>query len=117
VTAVARDNVGAMTVSSALTLLVVNPTMPKRVLFTPSANYATAVNSNLLEIFQAGSNPATASPIATQNLGKPAVVNGQCNVDIAQTIFNLPTGTYIATVTAIGNGGSTQSAASPPFNR
>lgn len=117
VTAVARDNGGATTVSGALGVLVVSVQLPKHAVFTPPANHATAVNRYLLEIFAAGSNPATASPIATLDMGKPSVVGGVCNVYIAPTVMSLPTGTYIATVTAIGSGGQAQSTASPPFTR
>jgi hypothetical protein len=83
----------------------------------PSSNGATAVNYYVFEIFTAGANPATATPLQSQNLGKPAIVSGECTVDVSATIQSLPAGTYIATVTAIGSGGEAQSAASPSFTR
>jgi Big-like domain-containing protein len=116
-TAVARDNDGATTVSGTRTITVNDPQMPDRAVFTPSSNHATAVNQYVLEIFPAGADPTAANPVATQNLGKPAVVNGECQADVSQTIANLPPGNYIATITAFGGGGSAQSAASPQFTR
>jgi hypothetical protein len=68
------------------------------------------VTSYRLEIFAAGANPATATPLATQNLGKPAVVNGECSADVTSTNNGLSPGTYQATVSAVGDGGSSRSA-------
>jgi YVTN family beta-propeller protein len=53
--------------------------------------------------------------VATQDLGKPAVVNGEITADISATTAALPTGTYIATVAAVTSSSSARSAASPPF--
>jgi hypothetical protein len=116
-TAVARDNAGAMTVSGARDIRVDSATLPRTAIFTPSTNHATAVDRYFLEIFPEGANPAVANPVATRDLGKPAVVNGEIQVDISSTTTALPAGSYIATVTAIGDGGSARSAASPAFTR
>jgi hypothetical protein len=116
-TAVARDNAGAMTVSGGRDIRVDPAALPRTAIFTPSANHAAAVDRYFLEIFPAGANPAVANPVATRDLGKPPVVNGECTVDISATTVALPAGSYIATVTAIGSGGSTRSAASPVFVR
>jgi chitinase len=116
-TAVARDNAGAMTVSGARDIRVDTATLPRTAIFTPSTNHATAVDRYFLEIFPVGANPAVANPVATRDLGKPAVVNGEIQVDISSTTTSLPSGSYIATVTAIGDGGSARSAASPAFTR
>ena len=116
-TAVARDNVGAMTVSGARDIRVDPAALPRTAIFTPSANHATAVDRYFLEIFPAGANPEVANPVATRDLGKPPVVNGECTVDVSATTVALPPGSYIATVTAIGSGGSARSAASPVFVR
>jgi len=51
------------------------------------------------------------------NFSSPAIVNGECAADISSAIVALPPGTYIATVTAMGTGGSAQSAPSPQFSR
>ena len=116
-TAVARDNAGAMTVSGTHDIRVDPAALPRTAIFTPSTNHATAVDRYFLEIFPAGANPAVANPVATRDLGKPAVVNGEILVDVSSTTTTLPSGSYIATVTAIGDGGSARSAASPAFTR
>ena len=116
-TAVARDNAGAMTVSATRDIRVDDLGLPRTAIFTPSANHATAVDRYFLEIFPAGADPTVANPVATRDLGKPAVVSGEIQVDISSTTTALPPGSYIATVTAIGSGGSARSAASPAFTR
>jgi hypothetical protein len=68
------------------------------------------VTSYLFEVFAAGANPATATPIASQNLGKPAVVSGEITADVTTTINALTAGSYQATVSAVGSGGSSRSA-------
>jgi hypothetical protein len=116
-TAVARDNEGATTVSSTRDISVRAPNLPTIAAFTPSSNHATAVDRYVLEIFPRGTDPKVANPVATRDMGKPAITNGECRVDISSTIMALAPGTYISTVTAIGTGGSAQSAASPQFVR
>jgi hypothetical protein len=116
-TAVARDNAGAMTVSSTRDITVKSATLPTKAVFTPSSNHATAVDRYVLEVFTAGANTTVANPVATRDLGKPAIVSGSISVDISSTILALSPGNYVATVTAVGDVGSTQSAASPQFTR
>lgn len=116
-TAVARDRGGASTTSAARTITVASSSQTGRAVFTPSSNHDTAVDRYVLEIFTNGANPDTATPVQRQDLGKPAVSNGECSVDVSATIASLPSGTYIATVTAFGPGGSARSAASPSFTR
>jgi len=116
-TAVARDNAGASTVSSTRDISVRPANLPSTAVFVPSSNDATAVDRYVLEVFPVGANPTVANLVATRDLGKPAISNGECRVDISSTILALSPGTYIATVTAIGSGGSTQSAPSPQFTR
>jgi len=117
VKAVAYDNAGGITSSSTRDLTVRSANLPTTAVFQPSANYQTTVNHYVLEIFPLGADTRVANPVASQDLGKPAVANSECRVDIAATIQALPPGTYVATVTAIGNGGSSQSAPSPQFSR
>jgi hypothetical protein len=116
-TARARDNNGAMTVSGTIDVVVNAAGTPGRAIFVPSSNHNTAVDNYVLEIFPAGADPTAANPVASQNLGKPAVVAGECEANVLQTISNLPPGNYIATVTAFGPGGSAQSLASAQFSR
>jgi hypothetical protein len=109
VTAVARDDDGATTVSGLQTITVKAPQVSQHVMFTPSANDATAVDRYVFEIFPYGANPDSGSAFTTQDLGKPAVVNGECSVDITDTLGGLPAGKYIARVTAEGQSGSASS--------
>lgn len=116
-TAVARDSGGASTVSSTRDITVKPPTLPSTAVFTPSSNHATAVDRYVLEVFTLGANTTVANPVATQDLGKPAISNGECRADVSSTILALTPGTYVATVTAVGPGGSAQGAPSPQFTR
>ena len=57
-------------------------TAPRLVVFTASTDHATNVTSYLLEVFAAGANPNTATPVATSDLGKPTpAANGDITVD------------------------------------
>lgn len=85
----------------------------KHVMFGASPDHETLVNSYLLEIFAAGDDTSTATPIASRDLGKPAVVKGECRADVAATVGALPLGTYQVTVAAVGAGGKARSA---PFS-
>jgi chitinase len=116
-TAVARDNAGATTVSSTRDITVGLPGLPTTAVFNPSSNHSTAVDHYVLEVFPAGADTRVANPVATRDLGKPPVASGQITVDVASTIRALTPGSYVATVTAYGDGGATQSVASPPFIR
>ena len=69
------------------------------------------MTSYRLEIFVSGTDPHTATPVAAQNLGKRAVVNGEVTADITATINALSPGNYQATVSAVGDGGVGRSAA------
>jgi regulation of enolase protein 1 (concanavalin A-like superfamily) len=114
--AVAYDNAGAMTSSAQRAITVGQILSSRTAVFVPSPDHST-VASYLLEVFLQGVDPYTATPVVTQNLGKPAVVNGECAVDISQLVSSLPAGTYVATVSAVAGGGAAASAPSAPFSR
>jgi hypothetical protein len=117
-TAVAVDDDGASRTSLPVSIGVgTSITLPRTLIFKASVDHATNVTSYRMDIFAAGANPSTATPVRTQNLGKPALVNGDITVDIAALVQGLPTGRYFLTVTAIGPGGSTRSAPSATFSR
>jgi hypothetical protein len=78
--------------------------------FTASPDHATLVTGYRLEIFVAGANPSTATPVAVLDLGKPAPVGGNITVNITGTLQPLAAGNYVASVLAIGTGGSSRSA-------
>jgi hypothetical protein len=117
-TAVARDNDGATKTSTAVSITVsgTSTSRPTKVVFVPSANHSTSVTSYTVAIHRA-SDPATASPVATRNIGKPAVSNGEISVDISTVVNPLPAGSYYAIVRAIGPGGTTPSAKSANFTK
>jgi hypothetical protein len=115
--AVAYDNAGGITSSAHRSITVTGDGVPSRAAFTPSPDHATSVTRYLLDVFTAGANPGTATPIASRDLGHPPVINGQCSVDVSAFMQSLPPGQYIATVTAIAPQGSARSAPSPAFTR
>jgi regulation of enolase protein 1 (concanavalin A-like superfamily) len=112
-TAVAFDAAGNKGTSAAVSVTVGTTSTPPRIVeFQKSADHATLVTSYRLNIYANGANPATATPIKTANLGKPAPdSSGNITVDESSFFSSLATGTYVATVSAIGSGGSSQSSA------
>jgi hypothetical protein len=115
--AVAYDNAGAMTQSSTRDITVTSVTMPSTAVFTPSSNHSTAVDRYVIEIFTAGADTRVANPVVSRDIGKPSITSGEIRADISSIIMGLSPGNYVATVTAFGDGGSSQSAASPQFTR
>ncbi|MGB2713484.1 MAG: Ig-like domain-containing protein [Vicinamibacterales bacterium] len=116
-TAVAVDNAGASTTSATVNVTVSSTALlPTKVAFTPSADHATAVTSYSVAIRRA-TDPVTATPVATKNLGKPAPVNNEITVDISDIVNPLSAGSYYAVVTAIGAGGASESTPSGSFTR
>jgi chitinase len=112
-TAVAVDAAGNRATSAAVSVTVATSTStpPRLVVFTASSDHATNVTSYRFDVFTSTANPATATPVATANLGKPTpAANNDITVDQSTLFANLAPGSYIATVTAIGPGGSTRSA-------
>lgn len=113
-TAVARDDDGATRTSAAVSI-VVNPVAiqppPSGIVFTASADHASLVTSYRLEIYNAGATPGRSTPLATSNLGKPQPgSNGDITVVLTSFFEGLAPGSYIASVAAIGSGGTARSA-------
>jgi hypothetical protein len=100
---VATDNLGAVTVSSWRSFTVTAAPLVSTAVFRPAIP-ADEVDYYVMEVFAAGADPNTAAPVATQNLGLPAVVSGECSADVRSTILGLATGNYIATVSAVVGG-------------
>jgi regulation of enolase protein 1 (concanavalin A-like superfamily) len=116
-TAVARDNAGGTRTSTAVAITVTaTAPRPTTVVFVPSADHATNVTSYIVAIYRAA-DPVTASPVATRDIGKPAIVNGEISVDISTLVDPLPTGSYYSVVRASGPGGTTASAPSASFTK
>jgi Bacterial Ig domain len=116
-TAVARDNAGATRTSNAVSITVTAAlATPTTVVFVPSPDHATAVTSYSVALRRA-SDSVTATPVATRDLGKPAIVNNLISVNISTLVDPLPAGSYYAVVSAIGPGGTSASAPSPAFTK
>jgi len=103
--AMAYDNAGAKTVSAWRDVTVTTPVVLSKAVFVP-AIVPDVVLNYLLEIFAAGTDPAVSTPVATQNVGLPATVNGECTADVRNTILGLAPGNYVATVSAFTSEGS-----------
>ena len=118
-TAVATDNGGktgtSLPVSVTVAAAPVQP-LPTKVVFVAPVDYATNVNSCTVELRRSGDG-VTASPVATRNLGKPAIVAGEISVDISTLVDPLPAGSYYAIVVSTGPGGSTPSSPSGVFSK
>ena len=114
VTAVARDNGGGSTVSSAV-IVTVQGSGGRILRFTPSPDDAALVDYYQLEIFRADTTSAAA--VVVQSLGKPPIVNGDASVDVTAVLATLPSGTYVAVVDAVGFAATSRSEPSPAFIR
>lgn len=113
-TAVAYDAAGASATSASVSVTVAASatSAPRAVSFTASSNHSTAVTSYVLKVYASTANPSTSSPLASSDLGKPTPnSSGTITVDRSSFFSGLAAGTYLATVTAVGSGGQTQSAA------
>jgi regulation of enolase protein 1 (concanavalin A-like superfamily) len=121
-TAVATDNAGATATSQSVIVTVnasppvdlVESYRPSTLLFGPSANHDDATDFYLVELRRAGEG-TWLEPLATRNLGKPPVANGEISVDVSEMVDGVPAGSYYAVVVTVGPGGATPSAPSPPF--
>ena len=112
--AVAYDGSGASASSATSTITVTAGTTspPTGVVFQASSDHATLVTRYELRIYAAGSDPATATPVATSDLGKPTPdASGDITVDRSAFFSNLAPGNYVAAVAALGDGGSSTSTA------
>jgi YVTN family beta-propeller protein len=114
ISAHAVDKDGSVAKSKPVNVKVTDGSKSSIAVFEPSVNDS-IVNRYVLEIFRSGVDVETGTPSATQDLGKPPVVSGECSVDIAATLRSLAPGTYVATVTAVGSTARTRSAPSPSF--
>jgi hypothetical protein len=112
-TAVAYDNAGAKTTSAGVSVTVnALVSAPRAVQFQASADHATLVTSYRLDVFAAGADPNTATPVTSANLGKPVPdASNNITVDESTLFSGLVPGNYLATVSAIGSGGTSRSTA------
>ena len=87
------------------------PAALKYLVFEPSPDHAT-VTSYVFEVAQTG---AAEGPVLQHDIGKPAVVNGECRVDVSALLALLPKGSYIALVRAANAKGLSAPGVSAPF--
>jgi regulation of enolase protein 1 (concanavalin A-like superfamily) len=105
--AVAFDADGGSATSNMSTINIVAVSAPPRlVIFGASVDHDTLVSSYRLDIFAAGANPNTATRLTFSDLGKPGRDGaGDITVDRGSFLSALASGTYVATVSAVGPGG------------
>ncbi len=119
-TAVATDNAGATVTSSPVTVTIgatledALQVRPSTLLFGPSVDHDTLADFYVLQLRRAGEDTSV-EPVATRNLGKPAVADGEVSVDVSEMIHALPDGSYYAVVVSVGPGGAMPSAPSQEF--
>ena len=82
--------------------------------FKPSPDHDTGVTAYLFEVALAGSLQTT---VLQRDIGKPAIVNGECRVDVSALLSLLPTGSYVAVVRAAAPTGPSAPGVSAPFSR
>ena len=100
VSAVATDNRGSRTVSAWRDITVTAGIVFSKAVFRPAVPPDDVIRY-VLKVFLAGSDPDVAAPVATQDLGLPPAVGGECTVDVRSTILALAPGGYVATVSAV----------------
>ena len=111
-TAMALDADGGTATSNAVNVTITSAaaTAPRLVVFTASSDHDTNVTSYRFDVFTSA-NPLLATPVATADLGKPSPdANNEITSDQSILFNNLALGSYVATVTAIGPGGSSPGA-------
>ena len=111
VLAIAVDQDGGSASSTPAVVSVGTAVAVRTASFTPSPDHNTArVAGYRLQVY-AASDTATQNPLATYDLGKPAPdATNTIAVDMSSQISGLPTGNYLATVSAYGPDGSAASA-------
>ena len=87
---------------------------PHYLVFEPSADDATNVDSYMFEVFGSGT---VGVPLLREDLGKPAVISGECEVDISAFLQALPPGSYVVSVRAVNAYGTSDPALSATFAR
>ena len=81
-----------------------------KVAFEP-ATAGEIVDYYRFDVFAGGADPNVATPIATQNLGRPAAPCTECSADVSSAVLPLAQGYYQATVTAVVSGSAYRSEA------
>ena len=112
----ARDAAGNVGTSASVSVSVAaSSSSTAKAVFSPSPDDA-MITSYVFDVFPSTADPATSRAAATQSLGKPPLVNGEYSASVAATLLSLPSGTYVATVSAVGTDKTARSTPSAPFS-
>jgi regulation of enolase protein 1 (concanavalin A-like superfamily) len=111
VTAVAVDAQGASTRSAPVAIVVSTVTSSNIYLaFTTTAQDESLATGYVVEVFSATANVSTATPLATQSIGKPTLdSSGNAQVDITTLYNGLAVGNYQMAVRVDSSAGSATS--------
>jgi len=86
--------------------------LPQFLVFDPSVDHDGSVIGYVIEVM----TPAMAGDAAVRlDVGKPAVIDGECRVDVGAILQQLTPGTYVAVVRAVNAFGMSDGAVSAPF--
>jgi hypothetical protein len=124
ITAVATDTSGNQTTSAAVSVTISSNVVinARSVTFDSASHNATVsgqavVSSYRLEIWAVGANTTSGTPLYTSNMAKPVSSTTALTFDQSTFFGTLPKNQqFIATVSAIGPGGSSRSGASGAFS-
>jgi regulation of enolase protein 1 (concanavalin A-like superfamily) len=90
------------------------PPPPRRwALFMPSYDHHWNVDRYQFEVVQEG----TSLVVATQDLGKPPIEDGECRVDVSLLVNGLRSGSYVGVLKAVNARGESPATQSSPFTR
>jgi chitodextrinase len=99
----AAGNVGPFSPTTTATTSAIPTT--RTAYWAPSPDHNTLVTSYVMEIYAVGATPGVDTPLASQNLGKPSIVGGECSADVTATINALAAGNYHIVLGSVGAGG------------
>jgi hypothetical protein len=86
------------------------PAALRYLVFEPSIDHDATVVNYLFEVARVGG-----AVELSQDIGKPVPQAGECRVDVAALLQQLPAGNYVASVKAVSSIGTSSAAASPVF--
>ena len=88
------------------------PAVPRFLAFDPSPDHDSNVDGYLVDVVM----PSTILvPLVRVDIGKPAVVEGECRVELSAILGQLAPGTYVVVVRAMNAAGTSEGAMSAAF--
>ena len=86
--------------------------LPRFLVFDPSPDHDSSVDGYLVDVVL----PSTVlDTLVRVDIGKPAVVGGECQVELGAILEQLGPGTYVVVVRALNAAGASEGAMSAPF--